>query len=460
MKLTDLVEKLAAWTPKRITLPPTPRIVHESRKVAQRLRDIEATINVIDLKDLYDCLSAAMVSGNWGAISKREWKYVADCLNSGEPRLVDDNAFLEEYLKRLNEQHSRRGVSRLIRFYLLNFDPKHPGIIKIASFLSEAVMQWRWHWSAHRGTVDLFQPSSISEDLARYIMESKNPPAEAMETIGLDGSLYGAKIAAHSYRAAADKLRKEIVSNPSSSLPAIKRLASWGLVNGRFAFDSVSGTLAYMADALLLPWVYCQPTEESQSFIEGHLLSLLHDLRIDPSRWKGVNDDAKSVMRRWLTKASLEQFLDVVDSTAQSHMWAARRKFWFAYYENKFMVEAWVAFAADGARLARQLAAERDNPAIKNFGTLNRSAGVVKEHAVLIMKIGELVVADWSHNGKCHIWLPGDENAPKLYKRSYDRDELINGSSWDKKHLGVWQSDVHSYIQYNTGFRMMTRDYM
>jgi len=460
MKLTDLVEKLAAWTPKRITLPPTPRIVHESRKVAQRLRDIEATVNVIDLKDLYACLSAAMVSGNWGAISKREWKYVADCLNSGEPRLVDDNAFLEEYLKRLNEQHSRRGVSRLIRFYLLNFDPKHPGIIKIASFLSEAVMQWRWHWSAHRGTVDLFQPSSISEDLARYIMDSKDPPAEAMETIGLDGSLYGAKIAAHSYRAAADKLRKEIVSNPSSSLPAIKRLASWGLVNGCFAFDSVSGTLAYMADALLLPWVYCQPTEESQSFIEGHLLSLLHDLRIDPSRWKGVNDDAKSVMRRWLTKASLEQFLDVVDSTAQSHMWAARRKFWFAYYENKFMVEAWVAFAADGARLARQLAAERDNPAIKNFGTLNRSVGVVKEHAVLIMKIGELVVADWSHNGKCHIWLPGDKNAPKLYKRSYDRDELINGSSWDKKHLGVWQSDVHSYIQYNTGFRMMTRDYM
>ena len=107
MKLTDLVEKLAAWTPKRITLHTTPRIVHESRKVAQRLRDIEATVNVIDLKDLYACLSAAMVSGNWGAISKREWKYVADCLNSGEPRLVDDNAFLEEYLKRLNEQHSR-----------------------------------------------------------------------------------------------------------------------------------------------------------------------------------------------------------------------------------------------------------------------------------------------------------------------------------------------------------------
>ena len=173
-----------------------------------------------------------------------------------------------------------------------------------------------------------------------------------------------------------------------------------------------------------------------------------------------MNNDAKSVMRRWLTKASLEQFLDVVDRTAQSHMWAARRKFWFAYYENKFMVEAWVAFAADGARLARELAKERDNPAIKNFGTLNRSAGVVKEHAVLIMKIGDLVVADWSHNGKCHIWLPEDENAPKLYKRSYDRDELICGSSWDKKHLGAWQLEVHAYIQHNTGIRMMTMDYM
>lgn len=460
MKLTDVLDKLATWAPKKVTFPPTPRIVHESRKVAQKLREIRVTVDVIDLKALRDRLSQVKVSGNWEAISKREWRYVADCLSFGESPLIDDDAFLDEYLGRLKEQRSRRGVSRLIRYYLRHFNPEHPGIIKIAAYLREVVMQWKWHWADQREIVDLFHVSSAPEKLAWYIMESQEPPTATMEAIGLGGSLYGALIAGHGYLIAADRLKKAIANSPNMSLPAIKRFATWGLVDNRFAFESTTGALAHMTDALLLPWVDRQPPEDSQAFIEAHLLSLLHDLRIDRSRWMGVNEEAKRVMRRWLTKASLEQFLDVVDRTAQSHMWAARRKFWFAYYENKFMLEAWVAFAATGADLARKLAAERDNPAIRNFGTLNRGTGVVKDHAVLIMQIGELVVADWSHNGKCHIWLPGNEDSPKLYKRSYDREELINGSSWDKKHLGAWQTDVHGYIQRNTDIRMMTRDYM
>lgn len=460
MKLTDVLDKLTAWVPKKVTFPPTPRIVHTSREVAQKLRKITATVDIVDLKDLRERLSLVKASGNWDAISKREWRYVADCLSSGESALIDDSGFLDEYLRRLKEQRSRRGISRLIRYYLRHFDPRHPGINKIAVYLREAVMQWKWHWAEQRKTLDLFNVSEAPGKLVGYIMESQEPVSAAMEAIGLDGSLYGARIVGHSYLTAAHRLKKELANNPNKSLPAIKRFATWGLVNNRFAFESTTGAIAGMADALLLPWVDRQPPEDSQAFIEAHLLSLLRDLRIDRSRWMGVDEEAKRVMRRWLTKASLEQFLDVVDRTAQSHMWAARRKFWFAYYENKFMLEAWVAFAANGASLARKLAAERDNPAIRNFGTLNRGAGVVRDHAVLIMQIGELVVADWSHNGKCHIWLPGNEDSPQLYKRSYDREELINGSSWDKKHLGAWQSDVHDYIKRNTGIRMMTRDYM
>jgi len=460
VNLKDTLDKLADWAPRKVTFPPTPHIVHASRKVAQKLREIRATVNVIDLKDLRDRLSLVKAIGNWDAISTREWRYVADCLSAGKPPLIEDEGFLDEYLRRLKEQRSRRGVSRLIRYYLTHFDPRHPGIIKISAYLSEAVMQWKWHWAEQRENIDLFNITCAHKGLANYISESKETPADAMKTIGLDGSLYGAKIVGYAYLAAADKLKKDLTSNPDISLPAIKRYTAWGLVNNRFAFDSITGAAARMADALLLPWVDRQPPEDCQAFIEAHILSILHDLRIDRSRWMDVNEEAKRVMRRWLTKASLEQFLDVVDRTAQSHMWAARRKFWFAYYENKFMLEAWVAFAANGASLARKLAAERDNPAIRNFGMLNRSAGVVKDHAVIIMQIGELIVADWSHNGKCHIWLQGNEASPKLYKRSYDRDELINGSSWDKKHLGAWQLDVHSYIHRNTGIRMMSKDYM
>ncbi|WP_227657754.1 EH signature domain-containing protein, partial [Candidatus Magnetaquicoccus inordinatus] len=176
-------------------------------------------------------------------------------------------------------------------------------------------------------------------------------------------------------------------------------------------------------------------------------------------RWLDVDEKAQRVMRRWLTRASLEQFLDVVDLTAQSHMWAARRKFWSAYYEHKFMLEAWVAFARDGSNFAKRLAAEKENPAIGSFGVL-ASGGVLKNHAVLIMQIGDLVVADWSHNGKCHIWLPGNENVPKLYRHTYHRDELVNGSDFNKVHNGDWQNDVHAFIRRYTGITITTRRYV
>ena len=90
-----------------------------------------------------------------------------------------------------------------------------------------------------------------------------------------------------------------------------------GASDDRFAFDSTPGADARMAEAMLLPWVDRQPPDEVRTFIEGHLLSLLHDLRIERSRWVDVDEEAKRVMRRWLTRASLEQFLDVVDRTAQ-----------------------------------------------------------------------------------------------------------------------------------------------
>ena len=460
MNLEDALDKLVVWAPRKLAFPPTPRIIHAARDVANRLRDIRATVDVIDLDDLRDRLFQARTTGKWDVISKRDWRYVADCLSSGVSPLIDDAGFLDEYLERLSEQRSRRAVSRLIRYYLTHFEPKHPGIIKIAAYLQQAVLQWRWQWAEQRETIDLFDVSRAPADLVRHVMKSKETAVEAMESIGLNASLYRSKIAGHGYIAGAADLKNSITSQPNASLPAIKRFTAWGLVNNQFAFDSTTGAAARMAEALLLPWVDRQPPEESQAFIESHLLSLLHDLRIDRSRWIDVNEEAKRVMRRWLTKASLEQFLDVVDQTAQSHMWPARRKFWSAYYEHKYMLEAWVAFASNGASVARRLAATLENPAIGNFGLLASGGGVVREHAVLIMQIGELVVADWSHNGKCHVWLPGNDDAPKLYKRSYGRHDLVNGADFDKKHLGAWQTDVYNFIRRNTGVKMMTKDYM
>lgn len=468
MNLDDALDKINAWVPKRLTFLPTPQMVRACHEVAKRSDNVTASVALIDLNDLLNRLLQARATGTWSGISPRDWRYAAECLGMGKPSLIEDEIFLDEYLEQLRGQRSRLAVSRLIRFYLTYFDPSHSGIHKIAAFLKEIVTQWKWSWAKRQDTLGIFDVKTAPENLAKYVMRSTTTPNEAMDEAGFGGSLYGSRLAGYAYMFAARDIYGMLIKTPES-LPTIKRFTSWGM-NGdrlaiestpkekasRFAFGSTPKAMTKMAESLLLPWVDQVAPDDVRAFIEAHLLSLLHDLRIDPSRWLDVDEKAKRVMRRWLTRASLEQFLDIVDRTAQSHMWPARRKFWYAFYESKFMLESWVAFAKDGATLARHLASEKENPAIGNFGVL-ASGGVSKDHAVLIMHIGDLVVADWSHSGKCHIWLPGNVNAPKLYHPTYHRDELVNSSDFNKIHGGNWQDDVHEFIRRHTGITLTGR---
>ncbi|MEE4209822.1 MAG: EH signature domain-containing protein, partial [Parvularcula sp.] len=42
----------------------------------------------------------------------------------------------------------------------------------------------------------------------------------------------------------------------------------------------------------------------------------------------------------------------------------------------------------------------------------------------LIMRIGDLLIAEWSDNGRCRFWAASSESAPTPYKRHYDNGLL------------------------------------
>lgn len=460
MNLDGLVGKLSrSWAPKKIVFRPTPKMVLAKLDVEKRLRAVTAQATLIDLKDLRERLAAANALNQWDGIAPRDWRYAADCLAMGPDPLIADVRFVERYVKEQRERLSRSAVYRLIRFYLRHHDPTMPGLRRIAAFLEEIVPQWRWLWAEQHRTLALFDVDAAPKNLAAHVTaRTEKPPREVLEAAGFEGTLVTALLAARAFLEGTQAARRMLEQAPS--LPLLKRLAAWAANDETFVYGSLPGARARMAEAMLLPWIDRSPPDDIREFTEGFLLSLLHDPRIDMARWTDIHEDARRVMRRWLTKASLEQFLEVVDRTAQTHMWAARRKFWGAYYERRFMQEAWVAFARDGAAVAKQLAADRENVAIGNFGHLQHGSNVQRDHAVLIMQIGELTVADWSHNGRCHIWLPSNDKAPKLYGQTYTKHKLAEGSDFAKVHSGMWQYDVHEYIKRQTGLRMQTRDYM
>jgi len=209
---------------------------------------------------------------------------------------------------------------------------------------------------------------------------------------------------------------------------------------------------------VLIPWQSNDPPEELRDYIRATLLKFLNDPRVQPAEWNGVSSHAKGVMFRWLARASLDQFLAVVDQTAPGHQWEHRRAFWSAYIDRDFVSDSWVAFAPNGAARARQLARERDDTGMLSFGALR---GASADQAVLLLRIGDLIVADWSHNGSLRIWRNADPQAPKVHEHEqrYQATELRTECAYSKRHVPGWQQSAAAFIRDHTGIRLMTAEY-
>ena len=153
-----------------------------------------------------------------------------------------------------------------------------------------------------------------------------------------------------------------------------------------------SAQRANLANALLLPFSQRDPSEDIHRRVQNYLLEILGDPRIDKAAWIGTDEAAIDVMIRWLAQATLEQFLKVVDRVAARQQWDYRRSFWGAYIERRVVTNSWVAFGSEGAQVARQLAKGTTDKMLLRFATLD---GAGANQAVLLLQIGELVVADW-----------------------------------------------------------------
>jgi hypothetical protein len=155
-------------------------------------------------------------------------------------------------------------------------------------------------------------------------------------------------------------------------------------------------------------------------------------------------DDVADILKRWLTEQSLRQFFDVVDRIAQPHQWRFRRAFWQAYHDANLIQNAWVIFGPDGAAQARRSFGQGIR-----FGRF-RSGGhkqVQRGHAVLLMDMGQCVVADWSHNGYCNIWPASDPDRPRdLNAETYSTSDVGRRLPRDTSEINVNRHDMFSHV--------------
>lgn len=435
-----------------LPLGTAPRVEKTAAAISDRLSKLGAP-KALDLDELAGKLRTIADTGDWSPISERDLRHAALCIWE-KPAVIDNERFRDAYFSALSAISSRVATKLLIRSYFVNFDPGSGSTRAVGRYLESAVERWAWPWRDAGRKFKIFRPTEAPDYIAMPALETRKPD-HFLETIGMRGDLASSQFAAACFRACANVVGRQLGSNDHND-KLLQPLIDWFSPNSdapRFP-----GERPFLATSLLLPWSNTEPTDAVRNQLINLFLHVIGDPRLSSIAWKNVNRAATEVMLRWLAQGSLEQFLRVVDKVAPGHQWEFRRAFWGAYIRAGFVRDAWVVFAPAGQRWAERLSDEADDTSMSRFGKLTGFGD--KKHAVLLLRIGDLVVGDWSHNGTLRIWKSGNSHAPAFYKPQYSAFSLRDGCDFSRVHLGHWQYLASEFIRRQTKITIDERDYM
>ena len=373
--------------------------------------------------------------------------------------IAENRPLLNRYLREVLRQKRPSHFNGLATAYLREYAPDRPGISVVAAALRELLEVASPKWAERHRRWDIFGPNAPGL-IAEFFLDteaSEQAMGEAAKEIGLDSLIQGG-MSRVTFSAAMLKYG----GNPN--IDSLRRLTAWR----RFAAADSGGFCdKEYAEGLLLPW--CEREELSKEVKTETRNTLLDrgkygfgDPRLglaNSAKWFGVSETAKAVILHWLVEVALAEFFRVMGKAALTgegaHMWEPRKRFWFAFYKRGVLQEAWVAFSSAGSAYLR---GSREDVSYAQID------GAQNNHAVLLMTIGDLIIADWNLNGKCHIWHKGSRGAPVFYKARYSAYALGRGNfSSDKSFVhhagGRWRYEIAAYIQEWTGIDIPPREY-
>jgi hypothetical protein len=385
----------------------------------QALPETAPTVSAIDLNVIAREIAARLESGE--ELSRKQLREAPWCLWKTQPALAEDAGLLERLLRITSDSTSARPFRTLATAFMSAYGEQQAGRGAVAAVLSRLALKWKGVWGFLHNAYSIFDLVEGPRRLALEVHTSNRSPAEILSEAGLGAMNAGGDFIKAVVHALLIELAEGAERNHLARLEKVKRFAL--RADGLPLFESQR---YQMVEALLRPFVDRSPDEPTQDEYLRVIVKAFGDPRLRQGNWVGLPH--KEIATGWLTRQSLRQFLDVVDDTTidrdAKRMWKYRRAFWEGMYEfyrrNGFSVEAWVAFGPNGKRVARN--------AFKNaeFATLHTDGkNVHSDHAVLLFRVGDCLVADWNHNGKCHVWTSaGQRGAPKLYERQYGSNDV------------------------------------
>lgn len=400
----------------------------------------------------YDRIAGLLLSElkKEASINARRARDGAWCLWETSPAIAAFEPLLERYLQQLESLADKRASRSLCNVYLNQFRPDRPGLQHVSETLETVSLVAGEPYGRLQRDLQLFSLPQGPENLGVRALRERRTPIDLLQSLGLSGAMFlQGGFVEPCVSAALERLVDDKELKPKERLEFVKAL-SVDSGNGNLFFPRLK---AVAANALLLPYLEAPPSADVQAATLGLLVKAIGDPRSHASEWRPM-DQAARVARRWLTKQSIDHFLEVVDKVALDRMWRWRRKFWNAVFDTKgpdgqsIVQEAWVVFDHVGYDKGRRMGVED-----LAVGRFQRGGGNVQEgQSVLLLRIGRMVIAEWSHNGKVRIWNDAERRgAPRLYRRFYQASELRDGEGgyvpdWERSHTSPetlsWQNTV------------------
>jgi hypothetical protein len=449
---TLLVQALGAGD--AVPAQPTGDVLLELRRRLQRAAREPGGVAVAAAKDLRDA----------------PWLLWAE-----EDPMADLQGLLETLL-RLAER--RAGVRKsLIEGWIKDFAYGAPriaeagaGIRHLLAVVEDARLD---PWRRAQEWCQLFDAHEGPQRLAQRIVQDAEPVLDILARACLDDPLRAVSGYVRVVQEEVLRIAPVHLAGMSSTV-VVARLVEFLAPAGTLRFSDLEAR-GQVARAMMAPWLTGgqEPSDQTRAAVQAFLLAHLGDPRIRASYWSRAGEDAVALMKRWLARASLKAFFEVIRDHAYDGHWRYREAFWSACLEAGGIDDAWLALGGSVHATARALQDLN--------GAYARLVGsrIQSDQSILLLRVGKLVFCEWSHNGKLRAWPADWKTAPKLQKSTYTRDDVIGASlpfpsNWQYgskgsrdsnglSHVGSeqnrWQGSVARMLEERVGIHLTHRDW-
>lgn len=358
----------------------------------------------------------------------------------------------------IDDRRLRRWAKPLFYSFIEHFEASNTILLKMAGWLRSFAMTSRAINSSLgvlHNKLDFFNCELGPQKVSSSILASKSL-SQWSSTFDLwDGfldSAYAKAAYGKIFSLPADELRQ-----PSTAA----HLMTWSLHDGHLRYPEY---LVSLVESLLIPWDRLPPPKELQISIMSFVMNTLGfgDPRFPNIKWKVISSDAERIMVRWLTGRALDVFFDVLKATADD-IWIYRQHFWKALYNKNLLEEAWVIVGKDAERY---IWINHRKEALK-FGRLE---GALASQSVLLLRVGTIIFAEWSHSGRLRSQqMDHEPQPPSLYRPRYRAEDLrfhsmLFGQSEGLVHSGSaqgsWQGKASWFLWSNLGIQLKSSEYM